>query len=60
MTKFRIISDMTKETEWLNQMAAEGHALVSFLAGFYTFENCQPGKYVFKVDLSDSFFSRTR
>lgn len=59
MTKFRIISDMTKETEWLNQMAAEGHALVSFLAGFYTFEDCQPGKYVFKVDLSDSFFSTT-
>lgn len=59
MTKFRIISDITKETEWLNQMAAQGHALVSFFAGFYTFENCSPGQYIFRVDLSDSFFSTT-
>jgi len=59
MTKFKTFSDMTKETEWLNQMAAEGHAFINYFAGFYTFEDCQPGKYVFKVDLADSFFSTT-
>ena len=59
MTKFRIISDITKETEWLNQMAAEGHALTGYFAGFYTFEDCPAGKYVFKADYADSFFSIT-
>lgn len=59
MTKFKIFSDITKETEWLNQMAAEGQAFTNYVAGFYTFEDCPAGKYVFKVDLADSFFSTT-
>ena len=59
MTKFRIISDITKETEWLNQMAAEGHAFINYFAGFYTFEDCPAGKYVFRVDYTDSLFSTT-
>lgn len=59
MTKFKFFSDITKETEWLNQMAAEGHAFINYFLGFYTFEECTPGKYVFKTDLSDSFFATT-
>ena len=59
MIKFRLYLDKDKETEWLNQMAKEGYALKSFFAGFYTFEACNPGEYIYQVDFGEKFFSIT-
>lgn len=56
MKKFRLYWDKDKETEWLNEMAAQGYALTSFFAGLYTFEECTPGKYTYQIDFSDKFF----
>lgn len=43
--------DFEKEEKWLNQMAAQGKALVR--AGFcnYEFEDCAPGKYTIRLQM---------
>ena len=53
MKKFRLYYDKDKETEWLNDMAAQGYALTSFFAGIYTFDTCAPNKYTYQVDFCD-------
>ena len=53
MKQFRLYFDKDKETEWLNDMAAQGYALTSFFAGIYTFDTCAPNKYTYQVDFCD-------
>lgn len=50
MTVFKLMLDKDKETKWLNEMAFKGYALVNFVAGFYTFEQCEPGMYTYQID----------
>lgn len=57
MKKFRLYYNKDKETTWLNEMAAQGHALTSFFAGLYTFDTCTPGQYTYQIDFSDKFWS---
>ena len=57
MTKFRLYLDKDKETTWINEMAAKGYALNGFFAGFYTFEKCEPGEYVYQIDFGLKMFS---
>lgn len=57
MTKFRLYYDKDKETTWLNQMAKDGYAMTGFFAGFYTFEKCEPGEYLYQMDFGSKFFS---
>lgn len=57
MTKFRLYFNKDKETTWLNEMAAKGYALKSFFAGFYSFEKCEPGEYVYQIDFGSKIFS---
>ena len=57
MIKFRLYCDKDKETEWLNKMAEEGYAMTGFCAGFYQFEKCEPGKYVYQIDFGEKFFA---
>ncbi len=55
MLKFRLYYDKDEETKWLNEMSVQGWALKSFCAGFYNFENCEPGKYIYQVDFGEKF-----
>ena len=57
MIKFRFYFDKDAETEWLNQMAADGWALNRFFAGFYDFEKCEKGAYHYQIDFGDRLFS---
>uniref|UniRef100_UPI0040568C0D DUF2812 domain-containing protein n=1 Tax=Acetatifactor sp. TaxID=1872090 RepID=UPI0040568C0D len=57
MIKFRLYYDKDKETKWLNEMAKQGYAMTKYFAGFYTFEECTPGEYIYQVDFSDNFFN---
>lgn len=57
MVKFRLYFDKDEETVWLNEMAARGYAMKRFFAGFYWFEQCEPGEYVYQVDLGNRLFS---
>lgn len=55
MIRFRLYFDKDKEATWLNEMADNGHAMTGFFMGFYKFTDCEPGKYEYAVDFSDSF-----
>ena len=57
MIKYRLYLDKDKETKWLNEMAAKGYALKGFFAGFYNFEACEPGEYVYQIDFGRKMFS---
>lgn len=59
MLKFRLYFDKDKETAWLNEMAQKGYAMTGFVAGFYRFEKCEPGKYAYQIDFGEKFFSVT-
>ncbi len=57
MIKFRLYLDKDAETKWLNEMAEQGWALEKFAAGFYSFEKCNPGQYIYQVDMGNKLFS---
>lgn len=57
MIKFRMYFDKDKETKWLNEMAAKGYAMTGFCLGVYTFEECEPGEYLYQIDIKEGFFS---
>lgn len=57
MLKFRLYFDKDAETLWLNDMAAQGWAMVSFCFGFYTFVPCQKGEYIYQIDFTENFNS---
>ncbi len=56
MVKFRLHLDKDKETEYINEMAGKGYAMTGFCAGFYSFDRCQPGEYIYQVDINEGFF----
>lgn len=56
MIKFRLMLDKEKETAWLNELAGQGYALRGFFAGFYSFEACEPGEYVYQIDITPGMF----
>ena len=53
MIKFMMTFDKDKEAKWLTEKANEGWAMKRFFAGFYTFEECEKGKYQYQVDFCD-------
>lgn len=57
MIRFRLYFNKDKETIWLNQLAEQGYALSGFFAGFYQFEKCEPGTYVYQIDFEENFGS---
>lgn len=56
MIKFRLYFDKDKETEFLNGMAEKGYAMTGFFVGFYSFEKCEPGEYIYQVDITEGLF----
>ncbi len=53
-TTWRWISDYEKEEKWLNEIAAKGLSLYSFFFGKYTFEETEPGKYIYQIELLEN------
>ncbi len=51
MKKFRLYFDKEKEEAWLNELSQRGWAMTGFFAGLYTFMPCEPGKYIYRVDM---------
>ena len=56
MTKLRFYFDKDAETKWLNEMCSNGWAMTKFFAGFYWFDPCEKGKYVYQIDFRKNFF----
>jgi len=57
MKKFRLYLDTEAEVKWLNEMSDQGWKLTGFCLGFYTFEECEKGKYVYQEDTTETFFT---
>ncbi|MCL2148843.1 MAG: DUF2812 domain-containing protein [Methanomassiliicoccaceae archaeon] len=51
--KWRFFINHEKEEAWLNGMSAKGLALTGFFFGRYTFEDSEPGGYVYRIELLD-------
>lgn len=56
MIRFRLYFDKDKETAWLNEMSGCGWAMKGFFAGFYRFEKCEPGEYIYQIDFGDKMY----
>lgn len=52
--KLFLVWNFKKEEQWLNDMAAQGKALVRVAFGAYEFEDCQPGEYVIRLEMLDN------
>jgi hypothetical protein len=48
---WRYSVDFEKEEDWLNEQVAKGLALTHFAFGRYTFEECVPGEYIYRLEL---------
>jgi len=53
MIRFKVTFDKDAEQDWLNDMCQKGWAFVNFCAGICTFVPCQPGEYIYQIDLLD-------
>ena len=53
MKRFRMYYDKDAEEVWLNEMCQKGWAMTSFFAGLYTFAPCQPGEYIYQIDMPE-------
>ena len=52
--KIWLVWDFDKEEAWLNNLAAQGLALVSVGFCRYEFEDCLPGEYTFRLQLLEN------
>ena len=49
--RWKLFLDFEKEEEWLNKKVAEGLAMTHYTFGRYTFEECEPGEYIYRIEL---------
>lgn len=54
MRTFRLYYDKDAEEAWLQSMSAQGWAFKGFFLGVYTFEPCERGEYIYRIDLMPS------
>ena len=46
----KVFYDYEKEEAWLNSMAAKGMAMTDYTWLRYTFEDCTPGEYIYRIE----------
>lgn len=51
MRRWKFTFDKDAEQDWINDYAQKGWAMVSFFVGVVTFVPCQPGEYIYQIDL---------
>lgn len=51
---YKLYYDFEKEEKWLNEMSSKGFALVDFFMGKYTFEECEKGEYIYRIELLEN------
>ena len=49
--RWKLFLDFAKEEEWLNKKVAEGLAMTHYTLGRYTFEECAPEEYIYRIEL---------
>ena len=48
---WKVYMDYEKEEKWLNEMSARGLAFTNNIWCCYTFEECEPGAYIYRLEL---------
>lgn len=51
MIRWKFTFDKDEEQVWLNEYARQGWAMTKFFVGLVTFVPCQPGEYIYQIDL---------
>ena len=51
MKRWKFTFDKDEEEVWINDYARQGWAMVGFFAGLVTFVPCEPGEYIYQIDL---------
>ena len=51
MIRWKFTFDKDEEQDWLNEYARQGWAMTRFCVGVVTFAPCQPGEYIYQIDL---------
>jgi hypothetical protein len=46
--------DYEKEERWLNEMSAKGLALNGYFFFLYSFTDCEPGEYIYRIELLEN------
>ena len=46
--------DYEKEENWLNEMSAKGLMFTDYFLFRYTFTDCEPGEYIYRIELLNS------
>ncbi|MCL2137225.1 MAG: DUF2812 domain-containing protein [Coriobacteriia bacterium] len=49
--QWKLFLDFEKEEDWLNNQAARGLAMKHYTFRRYTFEECEPGEYIYRIEL---------
>lgn len=50
----KIYVNYEKEEKWLNEMSAKGYALVDYSFCRYVFTDCEPGEYIYRIELLEN------
>ena len=53
-TAWKVFLDYEKEEKWLNEMSAKGFALTDFSFCRYAFADCEPGEYIYRIELLEN------
>lgn len=56
MVRFALYYDKDKEEKFLNEMSGKGYAMTGFCMGFYHFDKCPPGEYIYQIDITEGLF----
>lgn len=51
MIRWKFTFDKDEEELWLNDWCQKGWAMTSFFVGMVTFAPCQPGEFIYRIDL---------
>ncbi|WP_312097599.1 DUF2812 domain-containing protein [Niallia sp.] len=57
----KLFINIEKEETWLNNMCKNGYALHDIANGYYSFEPCKPGEYIYRIEfLHQEVFQREK
>ena len=51
MIRWKFTFDKDNEQDWINDYAQKGWAMTGFFVGMVTFVPCQPGEFIYQIDL---------
>lgn len=51
MIRWKFTFDKDEEQEWLNDWCQNGWAMTKFFMGVVTFVPCQPGEFIYQIDM---------